>query len=201
MLILSPTSNPYILKFIVRSVLLAQIMTRLDLDWLGDVNQHANGETNRRTTFQRIICLVATYFASKIILVSITFFGVFTRTAEKPSSSTDDALLSGAICYHISVVLDYIFGLYTIFLIIKARSIIRIKSGISSPCPPCPNSVIDCCWAFWCGCCTVAQMARHTADYRHNNAACCTESGLKKTEYDVIVQHDEDFQSNDAFVG
>jgi Cys-rich protein (TIGR01571 family) len=37
----------------------------------------------------------------------------------------------------------------------------------------------DCCCAFWCFPCSVCQMARHTADYRHRHRARrCTETGL-----------------------
>lgn len=36
---------------------------------------------------------------------------------------------------------------------------------------------LSCC-AFWCTCCTIAQISRHTADYEHYPAFCCTESGL-----------------------
>ena len=31
---------------------------------------------------------------------------------------------------------------------------------------------------FWCSCCTVAQMARHTADYETYAARCCSDTGL-----------------------
>jgi PLAC8 family len=37
----------------------------------------------------------------------------------------------------------------------------------------------DCCCAYWCGPCSICQMASHTADYRNTHRArCCTETGL-----------------------
>ena len=36
----------------------------------------------------------------------------------------------------------------------------------------------DCCCSFWCHCCTIAQMMRHTADYDKYDAQCCNDTGF-----------------------
>jgi Cys-rich protein (TIGR01571 family) len=36
----------------------------------------------------------------------------------------------------------------------------------------------DCCYAFFCSSCSIAQMMRHTADYDTYVSKCCTETGV-----------------------
>jgi hypothetical protein len=42
----------------------------------------------------------------------------------------------------------------------------------------CAATCEDCCLATVCNCCTIMQMARHTADYTTSRATCCTPNGL-----------------------
>ena len=47
----------------------------------------------------------------------------------------------------------------------------------------------DCCCAFWCGTCSICQMARHTANYHNTHRArCCTPNGLDEEweDYDFL---------------
>jgi Cys-rich protein (TIGR01571 family) len=47
----------------------------------------------------------------------------------------------------------------------------------------------DCCCAFWCGMCSICQMARHTANYHNTHRArCCTPTGLDEEwdDYDFL---------------
>ena len=74
-----------------------------------------------------------------------------------------------------------LFGLYTLIVMMKLRSYIRSRYRIpETTCHGCE----DCCCVFWCGCCTVAQMARHTAKYEAISegicctSACCSPTGL-----------------------
>jgi Cys-rich protein (TIGR01571 family) len=48
----------------------------------------------------------------------------------------------------------------------------------------------DCCCAFWCGICSICQMARHTANYHNTHRArCCTPTGLDEEwdDYDFLT--------------
>jgi Cys-rich protein (TIGR01571 family) len=48
----------------------------------------------------------------------------------------------------------------------------------------------DCCCAFWCGTCSICQMARHTANYHNTHRArCCTPTGLDEEwdDYDFFT--------------
>jgi Cys-rich protein (TIGR01571 family) len=72
-------------------------------------------------------------------------------------------------CLHVA------FSIYVVILICQTRAHVRRTYAIpEASCRGCE----DCCCAYWCSCCTVAQMARHTADYRKYHAACCSETGL-----------------------
>jgi len=45
----------------------------------------------------------------------------------------------------------------------------------------------DICCAFWCGCCVLSQMARHTTEYEQEKAQCCSDTGVLPTERVIIV--------------
>ena len=76
--------------------------------------------------------------------------------------------------YIVNIVL-LAFAVFRIGMVCKTRELIRNKYQIPSKrCGGCE----DCCCAFWCGCCTVAQMARHTGDYATYQGMCCSETGL-----------------------
>lgn len=42
----------------------------------------------------------------------------------------------------------------------------------------------DICCAFWCQCCILGQMARHTVNYDERNALCCNEVGVANWDED-----------------
>mmetsp|Transcript_13155 Transcript_13155/g.23847 ORF Transcript_13155/g.23847 Transcript_13155/m.23847 type:complete len:126 (+) Transcript_13155:102-479(+) len=72
-------------------------------------------------------------------------------------------------------VLSIFIGVFVIVLVTKTRKQIRSRYGIpEQQCVGCE----DCCCSFWCNCCAVAQMARHTADYDTYAGLCCSETGL-----------------------
>jgi Cys-rich protein (TIGR01571 family) len=64
----------------------------------------------------------------------------------------------------------YIMAIHT-----RTRNLLRRKYKIGTG----YGCLGDCCCAFWFFSCSICQMARHTADYRHRHKArCCTETGL-----------------------
>jgi len=68
---------------------------------------------------------------------------------------------------------------YSVGLIYKTRMAMRKQYDIPEKnCQGCE----DCCCALWCGCCTIGQMARHSADYEKNGSSCCTSFGLGEGE-------------------
>jgi len=68
-----------------------------------------------------------------------------------------------------------VVALFWICVASITRRYIRARSAIpETSCQGCE----DFCCPTWCGCCAVAQMARHTADYETYTAKCCSETGL-----------------------
>lgn len=62
--------------------------------------------------------------------------------------------------------------IFAVFVLMKLRRAVRRAYRISQ----CLCEDLFC--AVFCGCCTVAQLARQTADYNRHRAYCCTNTGL-----------------------
>ena len=78
-------------------------------------------------------------------------------------------------CVMVRSLVGLAVSLFTLILMCKTRRHIRNKYSI--PQETC-NGCEDCCCVYFCTCCTLSQMARHTADYETYRAACCSETGL-----------------------
>jgi PLAC8 family len=81
---------------------------------------------------------------------------------------------------------SWIFGVYTLIVMTRLRRAVRGRYSIPSR-AAFDGLVEDICMSFWCGCCSVAQMARQTCNYDDNNstttssvdvATYCTATGL-----------------------
>uniref|UniRef100_A0A7S1D7B1 Uncharacterized protein n=1 Tax=Cyclophora tenuis TaxID=216820 RepID=A0A7S1D7B1_CYCTE len=153
-------------------ILMAQVLTRLRMNWLGD----AAPESQWKQTFCRIVILVVLF----IIITTIT-------APPPPKYNNGVAYYPGYamwkdITYHVVTVA---FGLYYLIVLCKTRRAVREKYDIppDKRCGDCE----DFCCAFWCACCTVAQVARQTADYDQRRAVCCSDTGLPADTPVIIV--------------
>lgn len=75
----------------------------------------------------------------------------------------------------------YIFSLVVLVLIILTRYHMRKKYNlpVHDACNCCDGLMGDVCASFWCGCCTVTQMAAHvTPGLANEDTKCCTKTGL-----------------------
>ena len=127
------------------------------------------------------------------MLILVAVFAVLSTFLQPPDpevEQNEDGSLSWTeaeipvwqyIVYHLITTLFY---LYTLILLIKIRVAVRNRYKI--PEQHCAG-MEDCCCAFWCGCCTVAQVARQTADYDQSRAVCCSSTGLPASTTVVIV--------------
>jgi len=171
-----PFHPSFLSAWCIPQLLNAQVMTRMKLDWLG---VEASDE-GRRNTFRNVVILLLTYFIlSNIFSIPDPTFeksedGSFVVTSPPPSP----------VLVAINNVINIGFSAYTIIAVMRTRRVIRERYQI--PEEQCPGWE-DLCCAFFCGCCTVAQMARHTADYKKEKAACCTINGLKRTEDRPVI--------------
>ena len=131
-------------------------MTRMNLNLCGDPAAH---EERFWTNFTILLTALIIYL---IFDVSLTIAITATGTG------------SSELVF-LKVLIRTAFAFYVLFATLKTRIYIRRKDNI--PEEHC-RGVEDCCISYWCTCCVIAQMARHTADYGIYGASCCTETGL-----------------------
>jgi len=80
-----------------------------------------------------------------------------------------------------------------LYIIVCTRRAVRKRYEIQEenctglvPCSIDPGLCEDLACAFFCGCCTTAQLARQTTDYETQTAFCCSDNGLPQT-FPVLV--------------
>mmetsp|Transcript_6376 Transcript_6376/g.13785 ORF Transcript_6376/g.13785 Transcript_6376/m.13785 type:complete len:156 (+) Transcript_6376:112-579(+) len=155
-------------------------MSRVGLDALGEHTTPANA----KKTFCRIISILAgVWVLEKMMYAAFPLKQICSNEYPQCSYVFQDDFLN-----YIMNFLEFASGLYVLYIIIRTRSAIRKKSGIPPACCDIGNGAVDdCCTSFWCSCCVVGQMARHTADYNLVPDSCCTYNGLKTPENAVVV--------------
>lgn len=130
-------------------ILLGQVMTRLKMNWLA--KEAPGGEW--QNTFRTMIYITLVYMFLNLIL--------------SPADPEDYSIL-----YNI-LVLTY--SLFMIYLVTKVRREVRRRHEIPEErCIGCEDVVC----AALCGCCTVSQLARQTADYDVDEGQFLTPDGL-----------------------
>eukprot|EP00804_Cyclotella_cryptica_P003079 CCRYP_006066-RA/>CCRYP_006066-RA protein AED:0.38 eAED:0.37 QI:0/0/0/1/0.33/0.25/4/0/192 len=99
---------------------------------------------------------------------------VFSTSFLRPCGALEGQLTdSYYIAHYIVSQWLLVYMVLLIWLLCKTHGHIRNKYKI-----PSAHGCEDCCCAFWCTCCTVAQMAWHTGDYETYQGMCCSETGL-----------------------
>jgi Cys-rich protein (TIGR01571 family) len=154
------------------SLALGQVMTRMRLSWSGDPDGYRPGGMS---PFKIMVILTIFYY----------FVYMFVSAVSQPFTTVKYGEMPPPIPGWVPLLIGFRslvgfgLGLYLLIVRIRTRAYIRNKYAIPEMyCSGCD----DCCMSFWCGCCTTAQMLRHTADYGANNADCCSETGLSHHE-------------------
>lgn len=153
-------------------LLMAQVATRMKMTWLGNIVGPESEEY--KNTWCKVATIVVIYY---VITTALSPFKPDVTFDEYGNMVQDgpDAPLWVQITNN---VVGTAFGLYSLVVMIKVRRSVRERYQIQTEkCGACE----DCCCVFWCGCCTVSQMARHTADYEQRRAVCCSSTGLPDT--------------------
>eukprot|EP00557_Chaetoceros_sp_GSL56_P014335 CAMPEP_0176477746 /NCGR_PEP_ID=MMETSP0200_2-20121128/801_1 /TAXON_ID=947934 /ORGANISM="Chaetoceros sp., Strain GSL56" /LENGTH=251 /DNA_ID=CAMNT_0017873605 /DNA_START=201 /DNA_END=956 /DNA_ORIENTATION=+ len=140
-------------------ILLGQVMTRLKMNWLA---QDAQSGGQWRNTFRTMIYITLGYIFLNLIL------------------SPADPNADNSVLYNILV---FVYSMFMIYLVTKVRREVRRRNEIPEErCIGCEDIV---CAAF-CGCCTVSQLARQTADYDMDEGQFMTPDGLSHTMAPVL---------------
>jgi Cys-rich protein (TIGR01571 family) len=146
-----------------RQILLGQILTRMQLTWCGD-RARTRGQYKR--TFHILLWLTVSYW----------LFWFFFHCDEEDHHGRD----CHGWRHSVMGAVRTIWFVYTLIVMIKLRRAVRDKYKIPQSCC---GGCEDCCCVFFCSCCTMAQLARQTADYERQRAYCCTETGLAEERY------------------
>jgi len=167
-------------------ILLGQIMVRLKLTFLGnEIPYNSNGgsaimNAQSGSTFKILAGITISRFVITQTISIITNALLLGESTYEEAQRDHQmiALLTG-ITYTINIA----YAIFLMYLIAITRYRIRSRYGIPEQnCRGCE----DCCCAFWCHCCAVSQMARHTADYDNYAAKCCSETGLGRNAPSIV---------------
>jgi Cys-rich protein (TIGR01571 family) len=160
---------------------LGQVLSRMKLSWLA--NERAMTEGSGMSTCKIFLFIEITY----LVLVSVLNIIVnnVSNDGSRVGLSDLDEDQPGWVAALVVIrsVLNIAHWLLLLIVTMKLRSYVRAKYQIpEKSCRGCE----DCCCAFWCLSCTICQVARHTADYRTYNGACCTDDGLVNGSPQVV---------------
>eukprot|EP00568_Trieres_chinensis_P007077 CAMPEP_0183308410 /NCGR_PEP_ID=MMETSP0160_2-20130417/21828_1 /TAXON_ID=2839 ORGANISM="Odontella Sinensis, Strain Grunow 1884" /NCGR_SAMPLE_ID=MMETSP0160_2 /ASSEMBLY_ACC=CAM_ASM_000250 /LENGTH=211 /DNA_ID=CAMNT_0025472251 /DNA_START=109 /DNA_END=744 /DNA_ORIENTATION=+ len=148
--------------------LMGQVLTRMKMNWLGS---DASGSGEWKQTFKKVLFLVIAVCVYDAVVAPIG------NPVVKLDENDEIVVVKEAnpTVAFLNSVVGLAFFLYTLVVLMKLRAAVRARYQIPEKrCHGCE----DCCLSFWCTCCTVAQLARHTADYDEEGGACCSETGL-----------------------
>lgn len=168
-----------------RLVLIGQLMQRLKLNWLANDSSNA---AQSKAAFRIYLSLALVYFALDRILAYRSswfwFVGMGVAWEEDDDIFLDDPDFDAVSrMQSLRLALGFSFFAATVFLTTKIRQRVRAKYAIpAARCAGCE----DLCCSLWCNCCTVAQLARHTADYTTYAGLCCSETGLSEQAPSIV---------------
>jgi len=164
-----------------------QVITRLNLDWLGRPVQSVAESTG---AYKKIFAYVVSYIVIRGLLYWYLFYEEFEREIafeegymNTPPASRYEYAINYAdeppvIDYVIAWTYDlmhYVYYFVAVRMIWNTRTSLRAKYAIPEQVPVLEDLACACV----CPCITTAQMLRHTTDYERYQSALCTENGLK----------------------
>jgi len=151
--------------------MLGQVMTRMKLSLAGNPTNNASNP-DAWSPFKVLLVGFIAYVAMEqfVSMLKLSYMNLDENTGTYTLS--DDAPVLVVLMMALNHILRIAVVIYLLVLMFRTRRHIRRTYNIHG------GECEDCCCAYWCGFCTVSQMARHTADYRTYQATCCTETGL-----------------------
>jgi len=163
-------------SFCCTQVAMAQIMSRLQLNWLGI----KASPVDAGNAFRTIIIVIIAYY-TLTILWSYIFPGDWYLEDDGGEYVHIDDPLGIVLLWALKAV----FTIWSIVSLMFTRRALREKYEI--PEERC-HGFEDLVCSTFCSACAIAQMARHTADYGNYGAMCCTEDGvIENTPMDPIA--------------
>jgi len=142
--------------FFCTRIAMAQIMTRMSLTWLGEPGQ----KVATQNTFKVVVLLVVAYmiYSTSLEVASMDY---------GPGNTPIFILVLKSVG-------SFLFTVWSLYSLCRTRQSVRRQYSIPEEhCHGCE----DLCCSFFCTCCTVAQMARHTGEYETYPGVCCSTTG------------------------
>jgi Cys-rich protein (TIGR01571 family) len=154
------------------SLLMGQLLTRMKMTWSGIPTSDTEG-------FKKTFRIVLVISICKYLIDTI-----FSCVEELPEDVDGEiTMVLNEDCpswkANLSTLTTLVFGLYILVVMIRLRMAIRQKYNI--PRENC-GMFEDFCCVYFCGCCSLVQMAKQTADYEKEEAFCLTTTGLTPSD-------------------
>jgi len=147
--------------FCCPQILMAQVMTRMNLTWLGDPGPRVSTQNTFKVVFTIVMSYIVYSTALELASLEYTSVGVDLPT----------------YLLVLKTIGSVTFTVYAFYSLCKTRQNVRARYSI--PTAQC-GGMEDCVCAFFCTCCTVSQLARHTGEYETYPGVCCSETGHPK---------------------
>jgi len=154
-------------------ILMAQIMTRMKLNWCGTSAPMEVTSTVFRLIILGMVLVSVLTICERLIfpessVISDTFsIDIYELTG------TEEGSIVGDLFYYASSLPHVVFGIYYFIVLAKIRSFVRKRYSIPNKCP-CQDHFCS----LMCSWCVLSQMARHTADYSSTTSRFCSRTGL-----------------------
>lgn len=161
-------------------ILMGQVLTRMNMSWLGERNS-----PNSSSTFTRLVWLVVIYIAVNILFSPPSPVAHVIGEGEDIGVEVIQPPIN-PITYGIYQAVNFAYGLYALIILVKLRAAIRERYSLPNQ-THCGDLAEDVCCSLCCACCTNAQLARHTADYNERRAVCCSNTGLPPAPISLVV--------------
>lgn len=155
------------ISFWCHALAAGQVISRLQLNWLGKTT---DSSAEKASAFPTLFSVSMVYFSLKILL----FLMIMLSMPEDPQEPPPDFVNTLAL---MDDIVNYAYFFFSAIVIYNLRSYVRSKYAIPEG-ESCPTGCEDGCMALFCGCCSVAQMMRHTTEYETYRAECFSSTGL-----------------------
>ena len=148
------------------AVLMAQVMTRMRLTWLGEYSN----SRSKKSTCRKVLCVVFTYFTIMVTLTIVEELNLL-----QYFSGDWKAAVKNTYFPVVKMISFVFFTLWALYSLCMTRESVRVRYSIRQK--PYFCGCEDLCCSAFCPCLTAAQLARHTGEYETYSASCFTETG------------------------
>mmetsp|Transcript_22700 Transcript_22700/g.30207 ORF Transcript_22700/g.30207 Transcript_22700/m.30207 type:complete len:208 (-) Transcript_22700:73-696(-) len=171
-----PYHQSFIGAFCCNCVLLAQVMTRMNLNHLGK----RDSRSIYQATVKRILIIFAIYYMARAILLRSLIVSLTPiRDEQEDNKNENDDDITTVVLLGVGFVLDFMIAAYSVLLLLRTRRAVRERYAIAGG----GTCADDFCEPLCCYCCSLSQMARQSANYEQRDARWCTATGIS-TEFD-----------------